>query len=299
MEGCFLRSSDRKASYLKPILRSAPYRFETRPRWALGVVDRWRVDHGCTCHSYSLRSLTMTAASSTARAATTLLLPRCVVPWLDSVADSCQDSRAGVVRRAGVAALSAPRLRLGLVVPDTASVDTLRRAGYALNDQVAARWQDRAAHGDLAKALGRVEISARRVRAQRARIEAPKVPVRVPSGGWDTPMESTRRKGEPWRGTIVKVTLPVDERAAFGEAARECGMSLGAWLRDGLAAWSGDDVRRVASAELFTARRVIRACAALVTQAEVLAYSDHDRCVAGDAAEALGAALDRLAWGAA
>jgi hypothetical protein len=238
----------------------------------------------------------MTAASSAARAATTLLLPRCVVPWLDSVAESCQTARAGVVRRAGVAALSAPRLRLGLVVPDSVSVDELRRAGYALNDQVAARWQDRA-HGDLSTVLGRVETAARGVRAQRAHVDAPKVRVRVPSGGWDTPMESTRRKGEPWRGTIVKVTLPADERAAFGEAARECGMSLGAWLRDGLAAWSGDDVRRVASAELYSARRVVRACTGLVAQAEALAYSEGDRSASGDAADALAGALDRLSWG--
>ncbi len=188
---------------------------------------------------------------------------------------SAEGGTAGAVLAVARRALDAEGYRARLMTPDGGQVVALVAAGQALNDAVRVRYARGDDAGDVGSAAARVRSAAISLGAGMA----PPASVRLCVG---------RLSG------VVKVRADAGLWAAVRSAAALNGMSVGAWIRDGIAAELGEDQARRPAASTVDARRQIARAAALIAQAELIADGDDEAAVIAAAGAALDGARRRL-----
>lgn len=187
---------------------------------------------------------------------------------------------AGAVLVAALAALDAPGFRLPIPAPKRAEVDSLARAGSALNDAVRQRYTRGPEAGAITAAAAGVGAAARRLGEGQPR-------------GAREPVLCTGK-----RDRVVKLRLDPRLYAAMRDAAGLYGTGFGEWMRDGVAATVNEHQARRPAEETRDARTVAGRIAGLLVQAGDVAADRAEAAAVAAADEALADAAARLSrWG--
>ncbi len=181
---------------------------------------------------------------------------------------------------AGLAALDGPGYRCAIPAPAGAEVYALAAAGTALNEAVRQRYVRGQEAGDIGASAAAVATAARGLGAGQ------------PVGGG----RAVLCVGP--RDRLVFLRLDPRLHAVMLDAAAVNGMSLGAWLRDGVAAVVGEHRARRPAAETRDGRTVAGRIAGLLVQAVEVAVGRAEVEAVAAAEDALAAAVERLSgWG--
>lgn len=187
---------------------------------------------------------------------------------------------AGAVLAATLSALDAPGFRLATPSPSPADIAALTRAGTALNEAVRQRYIRGPGAGAITAAAGGVATAARRLGDRQPR-------------GANEPVLCVGK-----RDRLVKLRLDPRLHKAMRDAAALNGMSLGAWVRDSVAAVVDEHQARRPTDETRDARAVAGRIAGLLVQAGDVAADRAEADAVAAADEALADAAARLSrWG--
>lgn len=187
---------------------------------------------------------------------------------------------AGAVLAAVAAALAGPGYRAVIPSPEPDEVEGLARAGDVLNEAVRQRYARGGGAGAVAAAAAGVERAARAVGA----------------GVVSRPGERVLCVGRCDR--LVHVRVDPRLHAVWREAAAVHGMSLGAWVRDAVAASVGEHQARRPAVETRHGRTVAGRVAGLLAQAAAVAADAGESAAVGAAEDAAAAAVERMSrWG--
>jgi hypothetical protein len=193
---------------------------------------------------------------------------------------SGEGGTAGAVLAAVLRALDAPDFRGPIPTPSRVEVDALARSGTVLNEAVRQRY----VRGEGA---GPIEVAAARVAAAAQRLGDGQ-PV-----GVESPVLCVGK-----RDRLVFLRLDPRLHAAVRDAAKVNGMSLGAWVRDSVAAVVNEHQARRPTDETRDARAVAGRIAGLLVQAGDVAADRAEADAVAAADEALADAAARLSrWG--
>lgn len=230
--------------------------------------------HECRCTTVVSRTLHNVSAADQASftGRTTALLWRPAAARLRGAAGGTGRAVVDAV----VPALIAPGYRQPIPAPKRGDVETLVRAGNALNTAVKQRYVRGAQGGAIAAAAVDVAAAARRITA-----------------GTDGRTKATVFcVGK--RDRLVWLSVDPTVHAAMAAAAAANDMSLGEWIRDGVAADVGEHQARRAASETHEARAAAGRIAGLLAQAGAVATGSAELQAIGSADDELAAAAEQL-----